>query len=78
MNLAFSGSPDRLQPQDSKEQFPIKKHESLNDWALFLSPTDPREFWQRTEDRNRDTAWLYGKFGLPEYEAIAGLVLHKA
>ncbi len=33
------------------------------------------EFWQRAEARNRATADLYDKLGLPEYEAIEGFVL---
>jgi glucosamine-6-phosphate deaminase len=33
-----------------------------------------REFWKRAEDRNRDTAQLYDKLGLPEFEAIEGFV----
>ena len=51
----------------------IFKHESQKDRALFPGP-DMREFWQRAEDRNRDTARLYDKLGLAEYEAIEGFV----
>ena len=36
-----------------------------------------REFWKRAEDRNRDTAQLFDKLGLAEYEAIEGFVLWK-
>ena len=32
-----------------------------------------REFWQRAEDRNRDTAELYDKLGLAEYERSKAL-----
>ena len=35
---------------------------------------DRREFWKRAEDRNRDTAQLFDKLGLAEYEAIEGFV----
>ena len=52
----------------------IFKHESQKDRALFPGATDTREFWERAEDRNRDTARLYDKLGLPEYEAIEGFV----
>ena len=38
------------------------------------APATRREFWQRAEDRNRDTAALYDKLGLAEYEAIEGFV----
>lgn len=51
----------------------IFKHESQKDRALFPGP-DPREFWQRAEERNRKTAQLYDELGLAEYEAIEGFV----
>ena len=51
----------------------IFKHESQKDKALFPG-SDVREFWQRAEDRNRATAYLYDKLGLAEYEAIEGFV----
>ena len=51
----------------------IFKHESQKDKALFPGH-DPREFWQRAEDRNRGTAILYDKLGLAEYEGVEGFV----
>lgn len=51
----------------------IFKHESQKDRALFPGP-DPREFWQRAEERNRTTAQIYDALGLAEYEAIEGFV----
>ena len=54
----------------------IFKHESQKDRALFPGP-DPREFWQRAEDRNRQTAQVYDALGLAEYEAIEGFVRWK-
>jgi len=51
----------------------IFKHESQKDRALFPGP-DPREFWQRAEDRNHATAALYDALGLAEYEGIEGFV----
>jgi glucosamine-6-phosphate deaminase len=47
----------------------IFKHESQKDKALFPG-SDEREFWQRAEQRNRNTAALYDQFGMAEYEAI--------
>ncbi|QDS95384.1 Glucosamine-6-phosphate deaminase 1 [Roseimaritima multifibrata] len=44
----------------------IFMHESQKDEALFPG-SDPREFWQRAEDRNRQTADSYNQLGLPEY-----------
>ncbi len=51
----------------------IFKHESQKDRALFPGP-DPREFWQRAEDRNTATAEVYDKLGLAEYEGIEAFV----
>jgi glucosamine-6-phosphate deaminase len=47
----------------------IFMHESQKDEALFPG-SDPREFWQRAEDRNKGTAESYNQIGLPEYFAI--------
>ena len=54
----------------------IFKHESQKDRALFPGP-DPREFWQRAEDRNHATAALFDALGLAEYEGIEGFVRWK-
>ena len=51
----------------------IFKHESQKDKALFPGQ-DSREFWQRAEDRNRQTAKIFDDLGLAEYEAIEGFV----
>lgn len=51
----------------------IFKHESQKDRALFPGH-DPREFWQRAEDRNALTARVYDALGMAEYEAIEGFV----
>ena len=48
-------------------------HESQKDKALFPG-ADPREFWQRAEDRNKGTANQYNRIGLPEYFAIEAFV----
>jgi glucosamine-6-phosphate deaminase len=47
----------------------IYKHCSQNNGPVFPGD-DPREFWQRAEDRNRHTADLYDKLGMAEYEAM--------
>jgi glucosamine-6-phosphate deaminase len=55
----------------------IFKHQSQKDVAPFPGP-DPREFWQRVEDRNRGTAELLRKAGLPAYYGMeAYLVLEE-
>jgi glucosamine-6-phosphate deaminase len=47
----------------------IYRHCSQNNGPLFPGD-DPREFWQRAEERNRHTADLYDKLGMAEYEAM--------
>ncbi len=64
-----------LSPRDLElKKRAIFHHESQKDSALFPGPDDPREFWQRAVDRNRNTAHLYNQIGLPEYYAIEGFV----
>ncbi|MEQ8209142.1 MAG: glucosamine-6-phosphate deaminase [Lacipirellulaceae bacterium] len=65
-------SPDEM----LRKRNAIFKHESQKDRALFPGP-DPREFWQRAEDRNHKTAHVYDALGLAEYEAIEGFVRWK-
>jgi glucosamine-6-phosphate deaminase len=72
--------PERIQmavPLSPKEllrkRSAIFKHQSQKDKAMFPGH-DQREFWQRAEDRNRQTARLYDQLGLAEYEAIEGFV----
>lgn len=73
IEMAVPLSPDEL----LRKRMAIFKHESQKDKALFPGPNDPREFWQRAEDRNRHTANIYDKLGLAEYEAIEGFVRWK-
>ena len=63
-----------LSPQELKrKRRAIFKHQSQKDRPLFPG-SDAREFWQRSEDRNRGTAITYDQLGLAEYEAIEGFV----
>jgi glucosamine-6-phosphate deaminase len=63
-----------LSPRDLElKKSAIFRHESQKDRALFPG-TDQREFWQRAQDRNRNTADVYNQLGLPEYFAIEGFV----
>jgi glucosamine-6-phosphate deaminase len=73
IEMAVPLSPDEV----LRKRIAIFKHESQKDKALFPGPSDPREFWQRAEDRNRATAEMYDKLGLAEYEAIEGFVRWK-
>ncbi|HUQ45436.1 MAG TPA: glucosamine-6-phosphate deaminase [Gemmatimonadaceae bacterium] len=52
----------------------IFKHQSQKDSAPFPGQDD-REFWQRVDARNKDTANLLDKLGLAEYFAIEAYVV---
>ena len=54
----------------------IFRHQSQKDRPLFPG-SDKREFWQRAEERNHDTAVLYDKLGMAEYQAIELFVKYK-
>ena len=63
-----------LSPQElTRKRRAIFKHQSQKDRPLFPG-ADQREFWQRSEARNRTTARLYDELGLPEYEGIEAFV----
>ena len=63
-----------LSPGDMERKLKaIFMHESQKDEALFPG-SDPREFWQRAEDRNRNTADKYHQIGLPEFFALEAFV----
>jgi glucosamine-6-phosphate deaminase len=64
-----------LSPEEvERKKHAIFRHQSQKDRAMFPGGTDQREFWQRAEDRNRHTAHLYDRLGLPEFYALEGLV----
>ena len=69
IEMAVPLSPDEVM----RKRMAIFKHESQKDKAMFPG-VDMREFWQRAEERNRNTANLYDQLGLAEYEAIEGFV----
>jgi glucosamine-6-phosphate deaminase len=52
----------------------IFKHQSQKDSAPFPGQ-DEREFWQRVEARNKDTAALLDRLGLAEYFAMEAYVV---
>ena len=54
----------------------IFRHQSQKDRPLFPG-SDKREFWQRAEERNHNTAILYDKLGMAEYQAIELFVRYK-
>jgi glucosamine-6-phosphate deaminase len=55
----------------------IFKHQSQKDRAPFPGQDD-REFWQRVEERNRNTAHRVDRLGLPEYFAMEAYVVRRA
>jgi glucosamine-6-phosphate deaminase len=64
-DMAVPLSPDEV----ARKRMAIFKHQSQKDRPLFPG-SDPREFWKRAEDRNHETAVLYDRLGMAEYEAI--------
>jgi len=67
--MAVPLSPNEVE----RKRVAIFKHESQKDRALFPGP-DVREFWQRAESRNSETARHFDALGLAEYQAIEGFV----
>ena len=66
-----------LSPQEvERKRVAIFRHESQKDRALFPGP-DAREFWQRAEARNAQTARIYDQLGLAQYQALEGFVRWK-
>ncbi|TXD53539.1 MULTISPECIES: glucosamine-6-phosphate deaminase [unclassified Polaribacter] len=51
----------------------IFKHQSQKDGVVFQG-ADSREFWQRAEDRNKETAGIYDSLGLAHYAAMEAFV----
>ncbi|SFB86471.1 glucosamine-6-phosphate deaminase [Algibacter lectus] len=51
----------------------IFKHQSQKDGVVFQG-ADSREFWQRAEDRNKETADLYDQLGMAQYAAMEAFV----
>lgn len=65
IEMAVPMSPQQLR----RKRQAIFMHQSQKDRPPFPGG-DAREFWQRAEDRNRDTALQYRELGLAEYEAM--------
>ncbi len=72
IEMAVPMSPEQL----LKKRQGIFKHQSQKDGVVFQGD-DSREFWQRAEDRNRQTASEYNQLGLAEYEAMEAFVRWK-
>ncbi len=69
IEMAIPMSPDQVM----KKRFGIFIHQSQKDMVPFQG-SDSREFWQRAEDRNANTAGLYAQLGLTKYAGIEAFV----
>jgi len=69
IEMAIPMSPDQV----LKKRFGIFIHQSQKDMVPFQG-SDSREFWQRAEDRNANTAGLYAQLGLTKYAAMEAFV----
>src|SRR5579871_995020 len=69
IEMAIPMSPDQV----LKKRHGIFIHQSQKDMVPFQG-SDSREFWQRAEDRNANTADLYAQLGLTKYAAIEAFV----
>jgi glucosamine-6-phosphate deaminase len=69
IEMAIPMSPDQV----LKKRFGIFIHQSQKDMVPFQGK-DSREFWQRAEDRNANTASLYAQLGLTKYAAMEAFV----
>ena len=65
VDMAVPLSPDEV----IKKRHAIYRHLSQKDIVPFPGE-DPREFWQRAEERTQNTARLYNELGMAEYQAI--------
>jgi glucosamine-6-phosphate deaminase len=65
IEMAIPMSPDQV----VKKRHGIFIHQSQKDIVPFLG-SDDREFWQRAEERNANTAKIYAQLGLTQYAAM--------
>ena len=69
IEMAIPMSPDQV----VKKRNGIFIHQSQKDSVPFQG-SDSREFWQRAEERNSNTAKLYAQLGLTQYAAMEAFV----
>lgn len=69
IEMAIPMSPDQV----LKKRHGIFIHQSQKDMVPFQG-SDSREFWQRAEERNANTAMLYADLGLTHYAAMEAFV----
>jgi glucosamine-6-phosphate deaminase len=69
IQMAIPMSPDQVM----RKRYGIFIHQSQKDMVPFQG-SDTREFWQRAEERNANTADLYAQLGLTHYAAMEAFV----
>jgi glucosamine-6-phosphate deaminase len=69
IEMAIPMSPDQV----VKKRFGIFIHQSQKDMVPFQG-SDAREFWQRAEERNANTANQYASLGMTRYAAMEAFV----
>ena len=69
IEMAIPMSPDQV----VRKRYGIFIHQSQKDMVPFQG-SDSREFWQRAEERNANTADLYAQLGLTHYAAMEAFV----
>jgi glucosamine-6-phosphate deaminase len=72
IEMAIPMSPDQVM----KKRYGIFIHQSQKDMVPFQG-SDNREFWQRAEERNSNTANLFAQLGMTQYAAVEALVRWK-
>jgi len=72
IEMAIPMSPDQV----LQKRYGIFIHQSQKDMVPFQG-SDSREFWQRAEERNENTANLYAQLGLTHYAAMEAFVRWK-
>lgn len=72
IEMAIPMSPDQVM----KKRYGIFIHQSQKDMVPFQG-SDNREFWQRAEVRNGNTADLYAQLGMTRYAAMEAFVRWK-
>jgi glucosamine-6-phosphate deaminase len=69
IDMAIPMSPDQVM----KKRYGIFIHQSQKDMVPFQGD-DAREFWQRAEERNSNTANQFANLGLTKYAAMEAFV----
>lgn len=72
IEMAIPMSPDQVM----KKRYGIFIHQSQKDMVPFQG-SDSREFWQRAEERNAQTASYFAELGLTHYAAMEAFVRHQ-